>query len=134
MLQLDTFYTSGSSMLIPFNRPYVTGKELDYVQEAIESGHLSGNGRFTRQCQRWLEEQFRSKRALLVHSGTAALEMAALLLNVEPGDEIIMPSFTFVSTANAFVLRGATPVFVDIRPDTLNIDEKQVSSAVTKRT
>jgi dTDP-4-amino-4,6-dideoxygalactose transaminase len=120
--------------MIPFNRPHLTGREFGYVQEAVNAGQLAGNGQFTRRCQQWLQQHLGSPRALLTHSCTAALEMAALLLNLEPGDEVIMPSFTFVSTANAFVLRGATPVFVDIRPDTLNIDEGLVEAAITPRT
>jgi dTDP-4-amino-4,6-dideoxygalactose transaminase len=120
--------------VIPFNRPYLTGHEFTYIQEAVAAGQLAGNGRFTKQCQAWLERRVGSPRVLLTHSCTAALEMAALLLDLEPGDEVIMPSFTFVSTANAFVLRGARPVFVDIRSDTLNLDERQLESAITPRT
>jgi len=120
--------------VIPFNRPYLTGHEFTHIQEAVAAGQLAGNGRFTKQCQTWLERRVGAQRVLLTHSCTAALEMAALLLDLEPGDEVIMPSFTFVSTANAFVLRGATPVFVDIRPDTLNLDERQLESAITPRT
>ena len=119
---------------IPFNKPFVAGNELAYIQEAIANGHLSGNGPFTKRCQRWIEERLGCRRALLTHSCTAGLEMAALLTEVGPGDEVIMPSFTFVSTANAFVLRGATPVFVDIRPDTLNLDESRIEAAITERT
>jgi dTDP-4-amino-4,6-dideoxygalactose transaminase len=119
---------------IPFNKPFVAGNELAYIQEAIANGHLSGNGPFTKRCQAWLEERLACRRALLTHSCTAALEMAALLTGVGPGDEVIMPSFTFVSTANAFALRGATPVFVDIRPDTLNLDESRIEAAITSRT
>ena len=121
-------------MKIPFNRPYVLGPEFSYLREAIDRGHLSGDGRFTAQCSKRLAEMTGAARALLTHSCTGALEMAALLADVGPGDEIIMPSFTFVSTANAFVLRGATPVFVDIRPDTLNLDETLIEEAVTSRT
>jgi dTDP-4-amino-4,6-dideoxygalactose transaminase len=120
--------------IVPFNRPFVTGKEFDYIREAIAQGHLSGDGTFTRRCHAWLEDAVGSARALLTHSCTAALEMAALLADIQPGDEIIMPSFTFVSTANAFVLRGGVPVFVDIRPDTLNIDETRIEPAITSRT
>src|SRR3954462_3498868 len=120
--------------MIPFNRPYLTGREFEYVRQAAAEGHLSGNGRFTRQCQQWLREHLRTRSALLTQSCTAALEMAALLADLTPGDEVIMPSFTFVSTANAFALRGATPVFVDIRPDTLNLDEALVEAAITERT
>jgi dTDP-4-amino-4,6-dideoxygalactose transaminase len=120
--------------VIPFNRPYLTGNEFTHIQEAVAAGQLSGNGRFTKLCQNWLERRVGAPRVLLTQSCTAALEMAGLLVDLKPGDEVIMPSFTFVSTANAFVLRGATPVFVDIRPDTLNIDEQQIEAAVTPRT
>ena len=120
--------------MIPFNRPYLTGHEFTHIQEAVAAGQLAGNGRFTRLCQAWLERRVGAPRVLLTQSCTAALEMAALLIDLVPGDEVIMPSFTFVSTANAFVLRGARPVFVDIRPDTLNIDERQLESAITPRT
>lgn len=121
-------------MKIPFNKPYMTGQELALINQAHDLGHLSGDGAFTRQCHAWLEQHTGCRKALLTHSCTAALEMAALLLDLQPGDEIIMPSFTFVSTANAFVLRGAVPVFVDIRPDTLNIDETLIEAAITPRT
>jgi dTDP-4-amino-4,6-dideoxygalactose transaminase len=121
-------------MNIPFNRPYLVGKELEYIAQAHANGQLSGDGTFTRRCHAWLERTTGARRALLTHSCTAALEMAAMLLDLAPGDEIIMPSFTFVSTANAFVLRGAVPVFVDIRPDTLNIDETLIEHAITPRT
>jgi dTDP-4-amino-4,6-dideoxygalactose transaminase len=121
-------------MIIPFNRPHLTGRELSYLQEAHARAHLSGGGKFTALCQGWLEGEIGASKALLTHSCTAALEMAALLANVGVGDEIIMPSFTFVSTANAFVLRGATPVFVDVREDTLNIDERLIREAITSRT
>lgn len=123
-----------TSELIPFNRPYATGKELDNIAEAHRLGHLSGDGSFTRRCHRWIEEYAGCAKALLTHSCTSALDMAALLLDLKGGDEVIMPSFTFVSTANAFVLRGATPVFVDIREDTLNLDERLIESAITPRT
>ena len=119
---------------IPFNWPFVVGTELEFVRQAIQNRHLSGDGRFTKRCEAWLEQRLGCHRALLTHSCTAALEMIAILLDVEPGDEIIMPSYTFVSTANAFVLRGGVPVFVDVRPDTLNLDETQIESAVTDRT
>lgn len=119
---------------IPFTRIHATGRELDYLREAVESGQLAGDGAFTRQCERWLAETTGCARALLVHSGTAALEMAAMLADLSPGDEVIMPSFTFPSTANAFVLRGAVPVFVDIEPRHLNIDPDAVAAAVTPRT
>jgi dTDP-4-amino-4,6-dideoxygalactose transaminase len=120
--------------VIPFNKPYLTGRELEYIAEAHAAGQLAGNGQFSRRCCDWLETRVGSHKALLTHSCTAALEMAAILSGVGPGDEVIMPSFTFVSTANAFVLRGATPVFVDIRPDTLNIDERLIEDAITART
>ena len=121
-------------MKVPFNKPYMTGRELELISQAHARGHLSGDGAFTRQCHAWLEKRIGCNKALLTHSCTAALEMAALLLDLEPGDEVIMPSFTFVSTANAFVLRGAVPVFVDIRADTLNIDEALIEAAITPRT
>jgi dTDP-4-amino-4,6-dideoxygalactose transaminase len=119
---------------IPFNKPYMTGKELFYISEAGTNNMLAGDGPFTKRCHAWLEERSNCAKALLTHSCTGALEMAALLLNIEPGDEVIMPSYTFVSTANAFVLRGGVPVFVDIRPDTLNIDETRIEAAITTRT
>lgn len=119
---------------IKFNRPYMTGRELWLISQAHANGHLSGDGEFTQRCHAWLEQQIGCQRALLTHSCTAALEMAALLLELQPGDEVIMPSFTFVSTANAFVLRGAVPVFVDIRADTLNLDESLIEAAITERT
>ena len=121
-------------MKIPFNKPFTIGAELENIAAAVRDGQLAGDGRFTRQCHRWLEQNLGAKRALLTHSCTAALEMAAILCDLKPGDEVIMPSFTFVSTANAFALRGATPVFVDIRPDTLNLDERLAARAVTPRT
>jgi len=120
--------------IIPFNSPYMTGRELSYIAEAKFHNRLAGDGGFTKRCHRWLEEQTGSHKALLTHSCTAALEMAALLLDLQPGDEVILPSFTFVSTANAFVLRGAVPVFVDVREDTLNLDESLVEQAITART
>jgi dTDP-4-amino-4,6-dideoxygalactose transaminase len=119
---------------IPFNFPHMTGKELYYIAESHFNGRLAGDGPFTKLCHGWIESRTGTKKALLTHSCTAALEMAALLLNIEPGDEIIMSSFTFVSTANAFVLRGGIPVFVDIRPDTLNLDERLIEEAITPRT
>lgn len=119
---------------IPFNRPHVTGTEIAHIEQAIDRGHLSADGPFARRCEGWLEEREGSLRALLTNSCTAALEMAALLARIGPGDEVIMPSFTFVSTANAFALRGATPVFVDVRPDTLDLDETKVPGAITTRT
>jgi len=120
--------------MIPFNRPFMTGRETDNILEAHRNGQLAGNGPFTRRCHAWLESNVGCRKALLTHSCTSALEMAALLLDISPGDEVIMPSYTFVSTANAFVLRGAVPVFVDIREDTLNIDEAQIEAAITERT
>lgn len=121
-------------MTIPFNKPYMTGKELWYVSQAHARGHLSGDGSFTRQCNAWLARRTGAPAAFLTNSCTAALEMAAILIDTRPGDEIIMPSFTFASTANAFVLRGGVPVFVDIRSDTLNIDETLIEAAITPRT
>lgn len=120
--------------LIPFNKPYMTGKELWYIAQAHAKGHLAGDGSFTKLCNQWIEQRTGSAKAMLTHSCTAGLEMAALLADVKAGDEVIMPSYTFVSTANAFVLRGAVPVFVDIRPDTLNFDEKLVEDAITPKT
>lgn len=120
--------------MIPFNKPYMTGKELWHIAQAHAKGHLAGDGSFTKQCHRWLEKTIGCQKALLTHSCTAGLEMAALLADLQPGDEVIMPSFTFVSTANAFVLRGAVPVFVDIRPDTLNLDERLIEAAITPKT
>lgn len=121
-------------MNIPFNRPHMTGKELWYIAQAHANGHLAGDGVFTKQCSKWLETRIQCGKALLTHSCTAGLEMAAILADLQVGDEVIMPSFTFVSTANAFVLRGAVPVFVDIRPDTLNLDETLIEAAITSRT
>lgn len=121
-------------MSIPFNKPFTIGPELEYITDAVARGHLSGDGHYTKLCHRWLEEKLGVKRALLTHSCTAALEMAAILCDIQPGDEVIMPSYTFVSTANAFVLRGGVPVFVDIRPDTLNLDEKLITAAITPKT
>ena len=120
---------------IPFNKPFFVGKELSNIAEAVTvHGHISGDGPFTKKCHKWLEENLHCRMALLTHSCTAALEMSALLCDIQPGDEIIIPSFTFVSTANAFVLRGAVPVFVDIRRDTLNLDEQLLESAITEKT
>jgi dTDP-4-amino-4,6-dideoxygalactose transaminase len=119
---------------IPFNRPYLAGNELAYIAKAHANGHLSGDGEFTRRCHQWLEHRLDVRKALLTHSCTAALEMAVILAGIAPGDEVIMPSYTFVSTANAVVLRGGTPVFVDIRNDTLNIDESLIEGAITPRT
>src|SRR5258706_61005 len=114
------------SIAIPFNKPFMTGKELWYIAQAHATGHLSGDGAFTKNCNAWLERRIGAQKAMLTQSCTAALEMAAILANVAAGDEVIMPSYTFSSTANAFVLRGAVPVFVDIRADTLNIDESKI--------
>lgn len=119
--------------MIPFNAPPVVGTELEYMQSAMGSGKLCGDGGFTRRCQQWLEQRFGSAKVLLTPSCTASLEMAALLLDIQPGDEVIMPSYTFVSTANAFVLRGAKIIFVDIRPDTMNIDETRIEAAITEK-
>lgn len=121
-------------MMIPFNKPYLTGKELQYIAEAHARGQLAGDGHFTKLCSTWLEQSTGCIKALLTHSCTAALEMAAILSNIQPGDEVIMPSYTFVTTANAFVLRGAVPIFVDIRPDTLNINETLIEGAITDKT
>lgn len=123
-----------SKLSIPFNRPPLKGRELEYMQQALESRHLAGDGPFTKKCHAWLEQTLKTPDALLTHSCTAALEMSMLLTDLVPGDEVIMPSFTFVSTANAVALRGAVPVFIDIRTDTLNLDEKKVEEAITPRT
>ena len=120
--------------MIPFNKPYLTGMELHYISEAHARGQLAGDGYFTKKCNVWLKDKTGCHKALLTHSCTAALEMAAILADIQPGDEVIMPSYTFVSTANAFVLRGGVPVFVDIREDTLNIDERLIEAAITPRT
>ncbi|WP_417516592.1 dTDP-4-amino-4,6-dideoxygalactose transaminase [Marinobacter sp.] len=120
--------------MIPFNRPPVTGNELPFIEEALKQAKLSGDGPFTERCQRWFERQLGCERAFMTPSCTHALEMAALLIDVKPGDEVIMPSYTFVSTANAFVLRGARIVFVDVRPDTMNIDETLIEQAITEKT
>lgn len=121
-------------MFIPFNKPPYIGKESEYVLDAVNKGHISGDGEYTKKCAKKLEELSGTKRALLTTSCTHATEMAALLSDIKPGDEVIMPSYTFVSTADAFVLRGATPVFVDIRPDTMNIDETLIEDAITSKT
>ncbi len=120
--------------MIPFNKPFMTGQELVNITHAHANGHLSGDGPFTKQCHAWLNQRTGASASLLTHSCTAALEMSALLLDLQAGDEVIMPSYTFVSTSNAFVLRGAIPVFVDIRKDTLNIDEALIEAAITPRT
>lgn len=119
---------------IPFNKPFIIGRELANISDAVAQGHLSGDGGYTKLCQRWFEEKLGCRKALLTHSCTAALEMAAILCDIRPGDEVILPSYTFVSTANAFVLRGGVPVFVDIRSDTLNIDENLIEAAITPQT
>ncbi len=119
---------------IPFNKPFIIGRELSLIADAVAQGHLSGDGAYTKKCNRWFEQKLGCGKALLTHSCTAALEMAAILCDLQPGDEVILPSYTFVSTANAFVLRGAVPVFVDIRPDTLNIDEHLIEAAITPKT
>lgn len=120
--------------MIDFNRPGFVGKEMDYIRDAVNRGMLCGDGIYTKKCSRWIEERFKVKHTLLTTSCTHALEMAAYLAGIEEGDEVIMPSYTFVSTADAFVLRGAKIVFVDIRPDTMNIDEQLIEQAITPRT
>ena len=120
--------------MIPFNKPPVVGTELTYMKQAMKSGKLCGDGGFTKRCEEWMEKRFDCPKVQLTPSCTASLEMAAILINIKPGDEVIMPSFTFVSTSNAFVLRGATIVFVDVRPDTMNMDETKIEAAITERT
>ena len=120
--------------MVGFNKPYLTGQELYYIADAHKRYQLAGDGFYTKRCSEWLEQTTGAKKVLLTHSCTAALEMAAMLVDIKPGDEVVMPSYTFVSTANAFVLRGGVPVFVDIRADTLNIDETQIEAAITPRT
>lgn len=120
--------------MIRFNVPPFTGKEMDYIRQAVENQKICGDGEFTRKCSEWIEKKTGTSKCLLTTSCTHATELAALLAQVGPGDEIIMPSFTFVSTADAFVLRGAVPVFVDIRPDTMNIDETLIEAAITEKT
>ena len=120
--------------MILFNKPPYVGKEVDYIKEAIENQKICGDGPFTKKCDKWMEERFGTKKALLTTSGSTALDMAAFLCDLEPGDEVILPSFTFSSTANSFVLAGATLVFVDIRPDTMNIDETKIEAAITDKT
>src|SRR5215211_7456808 len=119
---------------VDFNRPAVVGNEFEYMKQAVENGHISGDGSFTKKCHAFLEKELGVQKALLTTSCTHALEMSALLLDVQPGDEVIFPDFTFVSTVNAFVLRGAKPVFLDIRSDTLNLDESRLEAAITPRT
>jgi len=126
--------TQTSTASIPFNRPFAGGMEYEYIREAIANGHVSGDGPFTRKCQKMIEDLLGVPKVLLTTSCTDALELSALLLNIQPGDEVIVPSFTFVSTVNAFVLRGARPVFVDIRTDTLNLDESLIGGAIGPRT
>ncbi|HAL58429.1 MAG TPA: dTDP-4-amino-4,6-dideoxygalactose transaminase, partial [Sarcina sp.] len=120
--------------MISFNVPPFVGTELTYVKQAIDAHKICGDGQFTKKCHAWLEERFGAQKVLLTTSGTTALEMAALLCGLHKGDEVILPSFTFSSTATAIVLTGATPVFVDVRPDTMNIDEKKIEAAITDRT
>ncbi|MDW7774306.1 MAG: aminotransferase class I/II-fold pyridoxal phosphate-dependent enzyme, partial [Desulfobulbaceae bacterium] len=120
-----------NSYKIPFNRPYLMGKELFYIAQSVLSGHTSGDGMFTKKCHALMEDKFKAKKVLLTHSCTAALEMSALLCDIETGDEVMLPSFTFVSTANAFYLRNAKLVFVDIEPDTLNINVHNIADAIT---
>ena len=120
--------------MIPFNIPPKTGKELGYIKQAIDSDKLCGDGHFSKKCEKWIEDNFKTSKALLTPSCTAALELAAILIDIQPGDEVIMPSYTFVSTANAFVLRGAKIVFIDIRPDTLNLNEQLIENAITPKT
>ena len=120
--------------MISFNIAPFTGKELEYIRQAVDNHKICGDGMFTRKCNEWLEKRFKAQKALLTTSGSTALDMAAMMCGIEPGDEVILPSFTFSSTANAFVLAGARLVFVDIRPDTMNIDEKKIEAAITKRT
>lgn len=120
--------------MIHFNVPPFIGKEFDYMREAVENHKISGDGPFTKKCDEWMEKRFNANKIMLTTSGSAALDMAAFLCDLKPGDEVILPSYTFSSTANAFVLAGATLVFVDIRPDTMNIDETKIENAITDRT
>ena len=119
---------------VDFNRPVLVGNEIEYIRQAVENGHISGDGPFTKKCHAFLEKELGVQKALLTTSCTHALEMSAILLDIQPGDEVIIPDFTFVSTINAFVLRGARPVFLDVRPDTLNLDESRLEGAITPRT
>ena len=123
-----------NDITIPFNKPHLTHKEIGYINHAHSMGKLAGDGHYTKLCHEWIEQHIGGKKALLTHSCTGALEMMALLSDIKPGEEVIMPSFTFVSTANAYVLRGAVPVFIDIREDTLNMDEKLIEQAITEKT
>ncbi len=120
--------------MIPFNKPYLTGKETQYIEDAVKSGKISGNGKYTVKCQTFFEEKFGFKKCLLTTSCTDALEMAAILINIQPGDEVIIPSYTFVSTANAFVLRGANIVFADSNKDNPNIDVATIEALITSKT
>ncbi len=120
--------------MIPFNKAIYQPRALEYVGEVLKNGKIAGDGKYTRLCTEWMEKRFQAKKILLTTSCTSALEMSAILLDIKPGDEVIMPSYTFVSTANAFVLRGARPIFVDIRPDTMNIDENKIEEAITEKT
>src|SRR5690349_9286805 len=119
---------------VDFNHPVIVGNEFEYMRQAIENGHISGDGPFTKKCHAFLEKELGVPKALLTTSCTHALEMSAILLGIQPGDEVIIPDFTFVSTVNAFVLRGAKPIFLDVRPDTLNLDESKLEAAITPRT
>lgn len=125
---------SEDKQIIPFNVPPFVGRELEYVQEAVSRRKICGDGRFTKLCNEWMEERFNVNKVLLTTSGSAALDMAAFLCDIRPGDEVILPSFTFSSTANAFVLVGAKLVFVDVRRDTMNIDETKIEAAITEKT
>ena len=119
---------------IDFNRPAPVGKELEYIAQAVQSGHISGDGFFTKKCNALLEQELGVPKVLLTTSCTHALDMSAILLDIQPGDEVIIPDFTFVSTVNAFFLRGAKPVFIDVRADTLNLDESKLEALITPRT
>ena len=120
--------------IIHFNVPPFVDTAFEYMRDAVASHKICGDGKYTKMCDSWMEEQFHAKKVLLTTSGSTALDMAALLCDVKPGDEVILPSFTFSSTANAFALRGATLVFVDVRPDTMNIDETKIEAAITDKT
>ena len=121
-------------MMIDFNRPPYVGKELEYIEEAVRENKICGDGAFTKKCSAWMEQELHTKYSLLTTSCTHALEMASYLADIQPGDEVIMPSYTFVSTADAFVLRGARIVFVDVHPETMNIDERLIEDAITDKT
>ncbi|MBR1611432.1 MAG: aminotransferase class I/II-fold pyridoxal phosphate-dependent enzyme, partial [Methanobrevibacter sp.] len=120
--------------MIPFNKVYKCPTSLKYIKDAIDTGTISGNGKYTKKCSKWMEATFHASKVFMTTSCTDALEMTALLLNISPGDEVIMPAYTFVSTANAFLIHGAIPVFVDIRPDTMNIDENLIEQAISPKT